>query len=108
MATPSIEPLERSRLLPPISFRAVFAVTTSGAVLFAIAAAAGRGGPFAVAIVWGMIFVAICFVLFSLLFLVAWSVAVLSIRDRDAGPPTSPFAEDRLPPQWLPPREPPL
>lgn len=106
MSTPSVEPVLRSRLLPPISFRALFALTTLGAIAFAIAGAGGRGAAFALAIEVAFGFLLLCLAVFALLSLVAWVVGVLVIGDTDRLDRASPFAEDRLPPQLLPPRDP--
>ena len=105
VSSPSVEPILRSRMLPPVSFRALFALTTVGAVAFAIARAAGRGAAFAVAMEFAFGFLLLCFGLFGLLSLIAWVVAALVVRDTDRPDQGSPFAEDRLPPQLLPPRE---
>lgn len=105
MNTPSVEPVLRSRLLPPISFRAMFALITVGAVAFALARAAGQGGAFALAVQVAVGFLLVCFLLFALLFFIAWLFAALVIRRADDPDWGSPFAEDRMPPQLLPPRE---
>lgn len=106
MSTPSVEPVLRSRLLPPISFRALFGWTTLGAIGFAIARAGGRGAAFALAIEVAFGFLLLCLLLFATLSLVAWVVGVLVVGETDRPEQASPFAEDRLPPQLLPPRDP--
>ncbi|NND98405.1 MAG: hypothetical protein HKN47_13875 [Pirellulaceae bacterium] len=79
MKTPSVQPLVRSRLLPRISFRMMFALTTVAAVLAAIARVAGSGGQLASAAVSGAAFVLGAFAVFLFLFLVAWSAAMFRI-----------------------------
>ena len=74
---PSVEPVERSRLLPRVSFRMMILLTTLSAVLFAIARMADNGGEFAASFLMGMEFLLACFVLFAILFLFSWSIAVL-------------------------------
>lgn len=102
---PSTEPVLRSRLLPKISFRVIFAVTALAAVVASLARAAGEGGPLARALLVALAFPAFCFTLFAVLFLIGWAVALLAFRGHDDTLQGSPFAEDQLPPQLLPPRE---
>lgn len=75
MKTPSAQPVLRSRLLPRISFKMMFALTTLSAILAAIARAAGNGGEFASAAVAMGGFLIFCFTVFVLLFLVSWMAA---------------------------------
>ena len=103
---PLTEPVLRSRLLPRISFRLLFALTALAALVAALARAAGEGGPLARALLLAVGFLIFCFTLFAVLFLVGWAIACLTVRAKDTAPPGSPFAEDQLPPQMLPPREP--
>jgi fucose permease len=106
VTSPSAEPVVKSRLLPRISFRVLLAAMTLGAIFFAIAQAAGQGVAFALAVQVALGFLLFCFLAFAVLFLAAWVVAILVVDDIDPGLEGSPFAEDRLPPQLLPPREP--
>lgn len=106
MSTPSVEPVLRSRLLPPISFRILLAWTTLGAIAFSIARAGGRGAAFALAIEVAIGFLLVCLLALATLSLIAWVVGVLVVGDANRPDRASPFAEDRLPPQLLPPRDP--
>jgi hypothetical protein len=103
--TPSVEPVLTSRLLPKVSFRLLFALTTMSAVIAAVARSAGQGGALANALLVGVGFLAVGFLLFFLLFLISFAVTSLWY-DGDADTlDGSPFAEGQLPPQILPPRE---
>ena len=103
--TPSVEPVVRSRLLPKLSSRVLFALTTLAAVIAAVARLAGEGGELAYAAIVGLGFIAACFVLFALLFLVAWAISSLWYEGEPDALEGNPFAEGQLPPQLLPPRE---
>lgn len=129
MKTPSYEPVQPSRMMPRFSFRWLFALTTVGAIVAAIAQIAGRGasgssgsgsggfGPgqeaansgTAAALATGVLvtlgYLAALFAVFMLLFGIAWLVASLWYRPDDDLAQGSPFAADQLPPQILPPRE---
>ncbi len=105
-ATPSVSPIERSRLLPRLSFRFMMAVVTVAALLAFILRLALIGSPLASALIYSLLTVGLCFGAFAVLFLIAWIPAVIS-RDRFGDVQLgSPFSEDQLPPQVLPPREP--
>ncbi|OYP38273.1 hypothetical protein [Rhodopirellula sp. MGV] len=65
-----------SRLLPRISFRSLFALTTVCAVVTAVVSAAGHGGAYATAGAIAIAFVFGCFAIFALCFLLSWSVAM--------------------------------
>lgn len=104
--TPSVEPVVKSRLLPRISSRWLFVLTTLAAIIAAVARAAGEGGALAYSLMAALTFIAICFAAFVLLFVFARGVSLLWY---DAPPELhdgSPFAEGQLPPQILPPRDP--
>lgn len=104
--TPSVEPVVRSRLLPRISSRWLFLLTTLAAVIAAVARAAGEGGALAYAFTAVVIFLLVCFTAFVVLFCFA---RLISFLWYDAPPETldgSPFADGQLPPQILPPRDP--
>ena len=105
MKTPATEPVLPSRLMPQISFRFLLAVTALGAVVAALARAAGGGGAFAVAMITAIGFVAGSFVLFAVLFLMAYGFARLRGRTTYNDAAGSPFSEGQLPPQILPPRD---
>ncbi len=74
---PSVEPIVRSRLLPRISFRTMLVLTTFSAVIAAIARAADNGGELAASVMTALAFPTSCFAAFAVLFLFAWSVAVI-------------------------------
>ena len=101
---PSSEPIQRSRLLPRISFRGIFALMTAGAVFAAIARAAGNGAVVATGLVVGVGFLAAVFVIFLVLFLVAWVASIAWYEPQDEASPNW-NTENSLPPQILPPRE---
>ena len=105
MKTPSVEPVVRSRLLPRISFRLLFALTTLAAIIAAVARAAGEGGALAYGATVSLIFLGACMALFALLFLMAWCISSLWYEGEPDALEGSPFAEGQLPPQILPPRE---
>lgn len=91
--------------MPRVSFRWILALMTFSALLAAVARAAGEGGAFAVAAMFAVGFVVVCLLLFILLFLFCWAIALVWY-DRDAETAKgSPFSEGQLPPQILPPRE---
>jgi hypothetical protein len=104
--TPSVLPLERSRVLPRVSFRMMLSIVTLAAVVAFTLRLAWLDSPLALAIIYSLTTLAICFALFAILFLIAWIPAVIGrdqLQDVQHG---SPFAVDQLPPQLLPPREP--
>ena len=103
--TPSVEPVVVSRLLPKVSFRFLFALTTIAALIAAVARAAGKGGALANATIVAFIFIVLCFLLFAILFLVSWAVSSLWSEGETDMLDGSPFADGQLPPQILPPRE---
>jgi hypothetical protein len=103
--TPSVEPVVESRLLPRISSRLLFALTTLAAIIAAVARAAGNGGALAYAVMVSLIFVVACFSIFLLLFLISWAISSLWYEGESDTLEGSPFAEGQLPPQILPPRE---
>ena len=105
MKTPSIEPVLRSRLLPRVSSRLLFALTTLAAIIAAVARIAGQGGALANGVMVSFGFLGVCFLLFALLFLISWSVSSLWYEGEPEAQDGSPFAEGQLPPQILPPRE---
>ncbi len=108
MKTPSVEPVLRSRLMPRISFRFMFALMTVAALIAAVARSAGAGGALANAAIVGLCFVLGCFLLFTILFLISWSISSLWYESDldDHGNRENPFAEGQFPPQILPPRNP--
>ena len=106
MKTPSVEPAQRGRLLPRISFRAALSVVTLCAVIAWCVRQAAAGEVIAGAVVAMLGCVAICFALYIAMFVFAWVPAYLG-RDRWADVQRgNPFADGQLPPQILPPRSP--
>ncbi|WP_442506277.1 hypothetical protein SH528x_005112 [Novipirellula sp. SH528] len=102
----SAQPVVRSRLLPRISFRFVFAITTLAAIIAAVARQAGSGGALATAAMVGLVVPVACFILFAITFLFSWAVSSLWFQgDDEQTLKGSPFAEGQLPPQIMPPRE---
>jgi hypothetical protein len=95
----------RSRLLPRVSFRFVLALMTLSALIAAVGRAAGEGAATAWAALVAFGFLAACFLLFMLLFLVCWGISLVWYEGEPAAGKGSPFAEGQLPPQILPPRE---
>ena len=53
----------------------MFALTTAAAILAALARAAGNGSQFGYAFLAGPVFLLVCFLLFQLVFLLAWTAA---------------------------------
>ena len=106
MKTPSVEPVQRGRLLPRISFRAALTSVTLCAVVAWCVRQAVAGSVLAGAVVAVLICLAACFAMYMVLFLFAWVPAYLG-RDRWADVQRgNPFANGQLPPQILPPRSP--
>jgi len=105
--SPSVEPSVRSRLLPRISFRAILGLVTAAAGIFWLLRQSLAGSQFLAAVAMGLAFVAVVGGLSMLLFVIAWVPAWLG-RDKWADVNRgNPFAADQLPPQILPPRNPP-
>lgn len=103
--TPSVEPVVTSRLLPKVSSRFLLVLTTLAAVIAAVARVAGEGGALANAAIVALVFIAICFGVFILLFLACWAISSLWCEGESDALEGSPFAEGQLPPQILPPTE---
>ncbi|TWU67486.1 hypothetical protein [Crateriforma conspicua] len=101
----SFQPIQRSRLVPQISIRWLFAATLVGAILYAIARQAGEGVAIAIAFMSVAGYLAAFFATLGLFFLIAWSFAVFFRREDPDALVGSPFADGQLPPQWLPPRD---
>ena len=109
MNTPVVEPVEPSRLLPRVTFRTLFAITTLGALLAALGRVAGFGTAgntraIAVGLLVAVGFLAACLMVFATFYLVAWLISLMWYRATEMPNEGSPFAEDQLPPQILPPR----
>jgi hypothetical protein len=88
----------------------MFAIMTMGAFLAAIGRVAGVGTPgnaqaMATGVLASVGFLVVCIVAFAIFFLIAWSVSILWYRPADEMVKGSPFADDQLPPQILPPRD---
>jgi hypothetical protein len=92
-------------LVPQFSIRQILAVVTALSVFSLVASLAIRGQVWALAVVIAGLTLALAFVLYGLCFFAAWCIS----RFRPARPalPQSPFAPDTLPPQMIPPEEPP-
>ena len=103
--TPAVEPVVRSRMLPRISFRLLFGLTTLAAIIASVARLAGEGGELALAAIVGAGFIFACFCLFALLFLIDWAISSLWYEGEPDALEGNPFADGQLPPQILPPRE---
>jgi len=106
----SQHPLVKSRMLPRLSLNSLLALTTIAALIAALARAAGQGGALARAALAAVAFIATCFVMFVLMFLIGRLAALVVYRNQThrQDQAASPFAADQMPPQILPPREPPL
>ncbi|WP_222435772.1 hypothetical protein [Rubripirellula tenax] len=92
-------------MLPRISFRWMFGLTTIGAILAAVGKAAGSGGAIAVSLMFAVGFIVACFAAYAFVFFIALSVSSLWHGEVEDALKGSPFAADQLPPQILPPRE---
>jgi hypothetical protein len=88
-------------LIQRFSLRFLFILTTTASLLSLVLMAAFRGAEWAVPIVVAVLFLALAFVHYAMLFTVVW---VLTFRRRRRPPaPRSPFATDTLPRQIIPP-----
>ena len=103
--TPTPDLILKSQMLPRISIGFLFALTTIGARIAALARAAGQGTAVAIAAFSALGFVAICFAVFVLLFLICRLIAYFLASKVSEASEGSPFSEGQLPPQILPPRE---
>jgi hypothetical protein len=94
-------------LIPQFSIRSVLVVMTALSLFSLIASLALRGQVWAMAVVIAGVHLALTFLLYGLCFFAAWCVCQL--RGRSAGAELTPsvLAQDRLPPQVIPPEEPP-
>lgn len=104
--TPSVMQVEASRALPRLSFRFLLIVVTVAAVIAFTLRLAWAGGPVAIAIIYSLAMLAICFGVFAALFLIAWIPAMVGRDPLEGIHLGNPFSVDQLPPQVLPPREP--
>lgn len=104
----SMQPVERSRVLPRISFRAMLVWTAIAAIIASVARAAGDGAILGKAVVAALALLVLFFLLAAFAFLVSWATAKLVIGRFDNAREGNPFAKDQLPPQLLKPREPEL
>ena len=93
-------------LIPRFSLRWLLTVTTVSGVLALILAQAVRGSAWAVGICWTLAALAVNFLLFLGVFLVAWGVLRASLMWR-VKKTASPFATDAPPPQLMAPPDPP-
>jgi len=104
--TPSVLDKDTNRLLPQVSFRTMMLVATVTAMVAFTTRLALGGSMIAISFVNAVATLVITFVCFAILFVIAWIPAVIgydSLEDTNLG---SPFAEDQLPPQVIPPRDP--
>ncbi|MGV3484871.1 MAG: hypothetical protein ACO1RT_10680 [Planctomycetaceae bacterium] len=102
----SMMPVERSRAMPRLSFRFLMTVVTLGAIVALTWRNALAGSALAVAVLYSLATLAMGFVTFAALFVIAWIPAVIGrdrLEDVRLG---NPFSADQLPPQVLPPRDP--
>jgi hypothetical protein len=103
--TPQLQPVLQSRMLPRITLGFLFGLTTLGALIAAVARAAGQGAELAIAALAALGFVALCFAIFVTMFLICRVIAMVKgdvVLEATEG---SPFSDGQLPPQILPPRE---
>ncbi len=91
-------------LLPRLSLRALLGGTAGCAVGFLIAKMAVSGHAWAWGVTILLAWSLMMFLLFGLLFSMAWSFRRIGNRGRKPKT-TSPFATDSLPPQIIPPQE---
>lgn len=105
-ATPSVTPIQQSRLMPRLSFRVLLGVVTGSAGLAMVARLAFLGSPFALSIGFALGCLALTFAIFAVLFLIAWVPAVIGQDPYEDVHKGNPFSADQLPPQVLPPRDP--
>ncbi len=101
----SFEPLQRSRLIPKISFKTMLGLTAAGAMIFAVARSAGEGAALGVGFLAALGYLTMTFLIFSFFFVVAVSFSTFWKRSDPDLLEGSPFADGQLPPQWLEPRE---
>ncbi len=92
-------------MLPQISFRFMVGLTAMAAVILTVGRLAGGGAMAARALLLGLAFPVVVVLIGSLLFLLSWAVASLTLSSSDLPSRPSPFADDQLPPQTLPPRD---
>ena len=107
VSTPSVEPLLKSRLLPRFSFRFLFALTLCVALLAVTFQAAYAGYAVAISVLAFIGFLVAFFAACVLVFLLLWCLLGLRRIDGEADSPGSPFSDGQLPPQILPPSNPP-
>ncbi len=103
--TQKLQPVLRSRMLPRITLGFLFGLTTLGAMIAAVARAAGQGTELAIAAIATIGFIAACFASFVILFFLCRFIALLKGDTIPEAFEGSPFSEGQLPPQILPPRE---
>lgn len=101
--------IERSRLLPRISFRTLFALTFLGALVASLGRAAGLGESGGLAIlasglIAGIVFLASVSATLFVVFILGWLVALLTHTSQSEDQ----FADNEMPPQWVAPRDPAL
>lgn len=104
--TPSVMQIEPSRALPRLSFRFLLTAVTLAAVSAFTLRLALAGSSLAIAIIYSLATLVICFALFAALFVIAWIPAVVGRDPLDDIHLGNPFSLDQLPPQVLPAREP--
>lgn len=94
-------------LVPQFSIRQLLVVMTALSVCSLCASLALRGHVWAVAVVIAGLTLVLVFLLYGVCFFAAWCVSLFRSRTSQPELPHSPFAQDTLPPQIIPPEEPP-
>jgi hypothetical protein len=93
-------------LIPRFTIRWLLSLTTVSAVFFLIVTCAVQGDAWAVAVSLGVASLAIAFLVYGVLFGVAWLIASAVGVFRAAPSGRTPFATTEPPPQIVPPGEP--
>ncbi len=92
-------------LIPRFSLRWLLLLTTACAFFFLIMRFAAQGKHWAIGVVAAVTTLMTAFLVYGLLFSLAFLLAQLFRFVRPASTPASPFAMDSLPPQVIPPRD---
>ena len=98
------EPVEKQLLLPRVGLIWSFVALTASAVLIALVREVDRGAALVSAIVVTVAWMAVLFAMFSSLFLITYALGLLEdLLAPERDDILSPFADDRLPEQIVPP-----
>jgi tellurite resistance protein TehA-like permease len=98
------EPISKQLLLPRVGLIWSFVAITLAAILIALVRELDRGAALISAIVLTLAWIAVLFAMFSVLFLVTYSLGLLEdLLAPQQDDVLSPFADDRLPEQIVPP-----